>query len=187
MRAFIAVELPQQVRAELVAIERELATSQADVTWVKEGNLHVTLRFLGEITEAQRQAIELLLHAIASRTDPIQLSLSPLGAFPSTSSPRVIWVGIGQGQKELGQMAHDVEEGLERVGVPKEDRGFTAHVTLGRVRSPRNRAQLVAGLNTFVWKTPAPCWVDHLTFFQSTLTPAGPSYTPLAQPSFRNR
>lgn len=184
MRAFIAIELPPAVRAELWKIGRDLAASQADVTWVKEENVHLTLRFLGEITEVQRHVVESLLQTLASRTDPIQLELSHLGAFPSMTAPRVIWVGIGQGEKETGRLAGELEGGLTRLGFAKEDRGFSAHVTLGRVRSPRNRAQLVARLKDVSWNAPQPFRADHLTLFHSTLSPAGPTYTPLAQPLF---
>jgi 2'-5' RNA ligase len=184
MRAFIAIELPGPVRAALVSLQRQLAQAEADVKWVEEDNLHVTMRFLGEISEDQRQAIERLLGEVAGRTPRLQLSLSHLGAFPSASSPRVIWVGVGQGSEALSRIAREIEEGLSALHLPREPREFAAHLTLGRVRSPRNRAQLSHRLKELVWKPPAPFEVAHLTLFQSTLTSSGPLYTPLAKPAF---
>lgn len=184
MRAFIAVELPQEVRAELAKLQGQLARAQADVKWTEEDNLHVTMRFLGEITEEQRQAIEQLLGTITGRMTPIRMSLAQLGAFPSVSSPRVIWVGMGQGHEELSRIAIELEEGLSVLRVPKEERKFLAHVTLGRVRSPRNRAQLAQAIQELIWHPPEPCWATHLTLFQSTLTSSGPIYTALAKPPF---
>lgn len=185
MRAFIAIELPAAVRQALVKVQEELAQARADVKWVEEDHLHVTMRFLGEITAPQRQGIEGCLHDVASRFRTIQLSLSSLGAFPSPSSPRVIWVGIEQGKDELARLAQELERQLEGLEIQKEERGFVAHVTLGRVRSSRHRAQLTSQLNGLTWRPPEPFWADHLAFFQSSLTSAGAVYTPLATAPFR--
>jgi len=181
MRAFIAIELPQAVQAALADVQRELAKAQADVKWVEKDHLHVTMRFLGEITEEKRQAIERFLDTIASHTRPISVSLSHLGAFPTVSSPRVIWAGIGQGSDALEQIARELEGGLRTLHLPGEDRAFAAHVTLGRVRSSRNRAQLVSRMRELAWSPPGPFAAGHLTLFQSTLTGSGPIYTPLAK------
>jgi 2'-5' RNA ligase len=185
MRAFIAIELPEAVQSELARLQGQLAKAEADVKWVEEDNLHVTMRFLGEIPEPQRQAIEQLLSRIASHTDRIPLSLSHVGAFPSLSAPRVIWVGIEQGSEALSQMAREIEEGLQTLDLPKEDRAFAAHVTVGRVRSFRNRAQLTSRLKEVVWEPPEPFVVAHLTFFQSALIGSGPIYTPIARLPFK--
>ena len=181
MRAFIAVELPPSVQGELVSLQRDVAKSGADVKWVEKDTLHVTMRFLGEITEEQRQAIERLLEKVAGHTGPIQLGFSHVGAFPSSSSPRVIWVGIGQGSDLLTRLAAEIEEGLAKLTMPRADRDFAAHVTLGRVRSPRNRSQFAARIKELVWNPPATFVATHLTLFQSLLTRAGPTYTPLAR------
>ena len=181
MRAFIAVELPTSVQAELVALQRELRASGADVKWVEERNLHLTMRFLGEIPEDERQAVEQLLNRLARHTPVIQASLSDVGAFPASSSPRVVWVGIGQGSDALRRVATELEEGLALLRVRKADREFVAHVTLGRVRSSRQRAPLVSRLRDLTWKPPPPFWADHLTLFQSSLTGSGPVYTALAR------
>lgn len=180
MRAFIAIELPAPVRAALVKVQTDLAQAGADVRWVEEANLHVTMRFLGGITDAQRHAIEELVREVADRFDPIRLSLSHPGAFPSASSPRVIWVGVGQGQDVLERVASALEEGLSRLGLSPEERGFVAHVTLGRVRSSARRAPLSHRLTTMRWTAPEPFRANHLTLFQSTLTRSGALYTPLA-------
>lgn len=182
MRAFIAIELPEPVQAVLGQIQRELAKAKADVKWVEEGNLHLTMRFLGEIGQEQRRAIEPLLSRVAAATSPVHLRYSSLGAFPSVTSPRVVWVGLEAGPGVLAPFADRLEEGVVELGFPHEERAFTAHVTLGRVRSPRNRAGLANQLNAFVWSAPpAPFVATHLTLFHSILSPAGPTYAPLAR------
>ncbi len=184
MRAFIAVEIPDTIQATLAALQAHLAQARADVKWVERDNLHVTMRFLGEITQDQRHAIEQLLSKIAASRPPIRVHLSQLGAFPSAGSPRVIWVGIGQGQEELGRIAGELEDGLAALHLPSEDRPFVAHVTLGRTRSPRHLAQLASLLKETTWILPEPFVIGHLTLFQSTLSPSGPIYTILAKPLF---
>ena len=181
MRAFIALELPATVQAALAGLQRELAGAKADVKWVREEQLHVTLRFLGEITEPQRQTVEGLLREAAGRHERFQAGLSRIGAFPTTSAPRVIWAGIEAGRVEMERLARDVEEGLSRQGFPAEDRPFVAHVTLGRVRSSKNLPQLATTLKQASWTPPPAFPVDHITLFQSALSSAGPTYTPLAK------
>src|SRR3989338_10233288 len=101
MRAFLAIELPEAVRARLAALQRDLASAKADVKWVDPNHLHVTMRFLGEIAEPQRQAVAVLIERVAGATAPMRLQLVELGAFPSPSAPRVLWVGIQEGREAL--------------------------------------------------------------------------------------
>ena len=186
MRAFIAVELPDAVRSELARLQAELARAQADVKWVEESNLHVTMRFLGEITEAQRQAIESLLAGVARSRAPIDAALSEVGTFPERGMPRVIWVGIGQGADQLSRLAEEIERGLVALSIPDEERRFVAHMTLGRVRSPKAGDVLRQRLTQTRWMPPAPFRIERVTLFQSTLGRTGPVYTALARAYFKS-
>ena len=181
MRAFIGIALPQAVRSSLAALQQQLAESQTDVKWVEEPNLHVTMRFLGEIDDAQRQTIEQALGIIAHGVKPFDLSLSRLGAFPSLGSPRVIWVGVGQGHEELTQIAKRLEERLVAAGLSGEDREFVAHVTLGRVRSSHHLGQLARSLKSAQWQAPPPWTTTALTLYKSELSSSGPRYMVLAE------
>ena len=184
MRAFLAVELPEDIRRALAQLQRRLAESHADVKWTEEANLHITMRFLGEISQEQREAVEQLVARLAQRHHGQPVSLSQLGAFPSVSAPRVIWVGVGEGKLWLHQVASQVEDGLGDLGFAKEERAWTAHVTLGRVRSPTRRADLAARLRPTIWEPSHAFRVTHLTLFQSTLTGSGPIYSALARAPF---
>ena len=180
MRAFIGISLPQPVRVSLTLLQRQLAESQADVKWVGEEQLHVTIRFLGEIDEPQRQAVEEALTAAASRVAPFSFSLSRVGAFPSLASPRVLWVGIDQGQARLAGMAKELETRLNALEFPGESRTFVAHVTLGRVRSTRRVKELTRCATATAWRAPSPWPATSITLYQSALSSAGPRYTVLA-------
>ena len=180
MRAFIGISLPQPVRASLSLLQRQLAASRADVRWVEEAHLHVTLRFLGDIDESQRRAVEEHLTAIASRIGPFPLSLTHVGAFPSFASPRVVWVGIGHGAERLAGMVEELEGHLTALGLSGESRTFVAHVTLGRVRSASHVSELARCATTTAWQPPPPWTATSITLYQSALSSAGPRYTVLA-------
>jgi len=173
------------IQARMAEAQRMLAEAGADVKWVEPHNLHLTIRFLGEIDEPQRRAVEALASRVASRTAPTLLQLSQVGAFPSLRAPRVVWVGIDEGREPLVRMAEQLEEELVRAGFQQEARAFEAHATLGRVRSGRRRTELVERLTQFAWPSaPEPFVADHLTLFQSVLSPSGPTYLPLARFAF---
>lgn len=184
MRAFIALELPPDIRHALHQLQQALAISRADVKWVEEANLHLTMRFLGEITQEQRHHIEAVLRAIAGHTRRLCVQLGEVGAFPSVSSPRVMWVGFSQGAEAVTALAREVETGVVSCGVAPESRPFAPHVTLGRVRTPRHRAQLIERLRQIAWQPPASFCLDGVTLFQSTLLSSGPRYAALVRPAF---
>jgi 2'-5' RNA ligase len=184
MRAFIAVELPEAVRAALTRVQRALAASGADVKWVEPENLHLTMRFLSEISEGQGEAVKQLVERVAAGTPPVTMSLRELGAFPSMEAARVIWVGVEEGKDKLTRLAEQIEEGCRASGLPAEERPFAAHVTLGRVRSSKRRRELSDALARLAWEAPPPWDARTLTLFQSVLSSSGPRYTPLLQVPF---
>jgi 2'-5' RNA ligase len=184
MRAFIAVELPEAVRAALAHVQQALAASRADVKWVEPENLHLTMRFLGEISDAQGEAVKQLVERVAASGPPVTMNLRELGAFPSVGAPRVIWVGVEQGRDDLTRLAEQIEEGCRGLGLSAEPRPFAAHVTLGRVRSPKRRRELSDALARLTWEPPPPWDARALTLFQSVLSSSGPRYTPIVQAPF---
>ena len=181
MRAFLAVALPEEARRSLTKLQETLAQSRAEVKWVEPPNLHVTLKFFGEVTDEQRQAIEGLLRRLAHQEGPFGLALDGLGAFPSLTAPRVIWVGLAEGTQALARIAGAIEREGAAMRLANEERPFAAHVTLGRVRSPRTRQALVQRLHASAWRPPTPWPVASLRLYQSILTPGGPRYSVLAE------
>ena len=180
MRAFLGIALPKSVQESLAALQGELATSRADVKWVEPANLHLTLRFLDEISDAQCHAIEALLARIATHEEPFSLRLEGVGAFPSVDAPRVIWVGLAEGREVVARMAAAIEQEGAAIPLRREERPFSSHLTLGRVRSPKQHDALTQRLRTTMWQLPPPWRVSKLTLYQSVLSPAGPRYTVLA-------
>ena len=188
MRAFLGISLPEQIRASLVTLQEQLAESQADVKWVAPEQLHVTLKFLNEISEERTQQVTQFLRSIAQKTPAFMLQLQDLGAFPSVSDPRILWVGVREGGVAVVALAAAIEEQCRAYRLKREDRAFSAHATIGRVRSPRRREALVQRLRETTWDAPASWRATSVTFYQSVLGQAGPTYTvlaelPLASPS----
>lgn len=185
MRAFIAIELSNEIRGSLAQIESHLKYSGADVKWVEKDNIHLTLKFLGEITEEKSEKIKYILDEIAKQTKPFELSLkiseegsAPfLGAFPNLDHPRVIWVGLDKGAAESRLAAEKVDDALLKIGFQKESRPFAAHLTIGRVRSPKNKEALKEKISNLQFKAYSLQLIDAITLFQSSLTPKGPIYT----------
>ncbi len=181
IRAFIAAELPESIRREVSQLQARLKATGADAKWVETGNLHLTLKFLGNIEESQVEPLKTALGAAAQRVAPFSIQVEGIGAFPGTTSPRVVWVGISQGEEALIQLAQVVEEVCAGLSFPKEERPFRGHLTIGRVRSREQLAGLIRELQVEEFKASAAAPITRLVLFQSALSPKGPIYTPRAQ------
>lgn len=180
IRAFIAVELPDPLRQAVATLQTTLRAMGADVTWVEPVNLHFTLKFLGNIEENRVEALQEPLVEAARGHASFRLQVEGVGAFPGTRHPRVLWVGVTQGQEALAALAQTIESACRSLGFPTEARPFAAHLTIGRIRSPERLAPLVTQLPAVEFPGGPPAPVDHLTLFQSLLSSRGPTYKPLA-------
>lgn len=184
MRAFIGIALPEEVRALLRELQRRLQEPGADVKWVEPENLHVTVKFLGEITDAQRHTIDAWLARIGEATTPFPITVGGVGAFPSLQAPRIIWVGMQEGSERLLQVVERIEAEAAASLPPQEARRFAAHVTLGRVRTGRGGEAFGRALRELKDSPPLRWHADRLTLYQSTLTSEGPRYLVLAEARF---
>ncbi len=184
MRTFIAIELPKEIKDALARLQEKLKSTGADVKWVEPDNIHLTLKFLGEIDEQKLDKIALILENIAKDKSSFHICISSIGAFPRNSSPRVIWVGIDKGDKETKEIAKQLEEKIQKIGIPKEDRSFSSHITIGRTRSALNLQKLVQELKTLendLGIKGMEFDATKITLFKSTLTPKGPIYEVLKE------
>jgi len=179
IRAFLAIDLPAGLRSGLAQVQEELKKSAADVRWVPVGNIHLTLKFFGNVPEADLDAISRAVHAAAEQQAPLQLQVTRAGAFPSLKSPRVVWLGLGGDLIPLTQFFHRLEKAFAALGYPPEGRAFNPHLTLGRVKSPAGRERLARMLEKLPPLEWPPFKVKEVVLFRSTLTPQGSIYTPL--------
>jgi RNA 2',3'-cyclic 3'-phosphodiesterase len=142
IRTFIAVELSGTVIARAQEAIRLLKTSGAEVGWVDRAQMHLTLKFLGNVTEIETPEICRVVAEAAAGVEPFEIVFRGLGAFPRVSEPRTIWLGIDQGQGELLELHAAIEEALKKeMGFGKENRKFHPHLTLGRLRKESDPAR----------------------------------------------
>jgi len=188
MRTFIAIELPDQIKSSLTKLVEQLKTTGADVKWVQPQNIHLTLKFLGERDDKKVKQITEILDEVAKNHKAFEIQINSLGAFPNLNSPRVIWVGLDKGDTETKEIAKDLEDLICKVGIPKEDRAFSSHITIGRTRSPMGKEKLTQAITILgekVGKENLIFTAGTITLFKSTLTPKGPIYEALKVASLK--
>lgn len=183
MRLFIAVELERELRERAATIAERIArelgpSAHRGISWVRPDRMHLTIRFLGEVDQAAVPELRTRLAAPVA-VPAFRLTVSGVGAFPPSGPPRVIWLGIVEGQAELRQLHDALEARLAGLNVEREDRPYRAHLTLGRVKAPLAPSARAA-LARVSADALGSCTIDHATLFESRLSPAGPSYTALA-------
>jgi RNA 2',3'-cyclic 3'-phosphodiesterase len=178
MRLFVAVNLPAEIRQGLGEVQDRLRSAQADVSWVRPENIHVTLKFLGEVDEKRLPSIRGVLADVALAGVSFPMEVAGVGSFGGRV-PRVVWVGVRDGAQPLTHLARQVEGVLARLGFPKEKREFTAHLTLGRVRSTRNAEGLLAKLQEAREERIGTLTARAFELMQSELRPSGSVYTML--------
>jgi 2'-5' RNA ligase len=169
-RLFIALSLPEEIRAELGRTREQLASRRDRVTWVPDAQLHLTLRFLGETDESRIPELESCLDALAERHKAPALRLGLPGIFGAPEAPRVLWVGLQGELAGLESLVRELESRLRRLGLPPADKGFKPHLTLGRVKACR--ADLAAAHLAYP-PLPLAVRLRELLLVESRLRPSG--------------
>jgi 2'-5' RNA ligase len=183
LRCFIAVTLPGPLKKDVGDVIRKLRESGADIKWVPDENLHLTLKFLGETEEERLDEIKGALYKKLSHYAPFYIKIAGVGYFPGGRNPRVIWVGIEE-RGPLADICTDVENAMVKFGYPREERPFSPHLTIGRVRSPKRVAEVIKRLDEFHAVAFDEFVVKGVTLMKSELKPGGAEYSGLAEISF---
>lgn len=178
IRAFLAIDLPASLRPVLSRAQEELKKSGADVKWVPPGNIHLTLKFFGNIPEDQVEAIAQAARSVAAAQAPFALMITDAGAFPSPKNPRVVWLGVEGDLAVIRDFHRRLEAAFAPLGFAPEDRPFSPHLTLGRVKSPAGRPELTRRLVTLPSPDCTPFKVSEVILFRSNLSPKGPRISP---------
>jgi 2'-5' RNA ligase len=181
IRTFVAIDLPVALVRQVAELQRQLRDRAREagvrIGWVPPPNMHLTLKFLGNIQPETVPAISDKLRELLAPVAPIKLAVEGLGAFPDAGRPRVLWAGLSGELEALSTLAEGVDRTLEALGFNKESRPFHAHVTLGRVKGGP-AGQLLVGLED---PRPGQFTVREVVLYQSELQRQGASYTPLAR------
>jgi len=182
MRLFVAIDLPPAV---LDALERlgSCLRPLARISWTRRDNWHLTLKFVGEWPEGRVGEMEAALRPLAGRA-PIPLEVCGLGFFPNARAPRVLWVGV-EAPPSLAQLARDTEEALAALGIERERRPYSPHLTLARIKEPVR----LDGLHDAIARLPSAEFgsftAESFCLYQSVLQPGGSVYTRLAEFPFQ--
>ncbi len=186
LRCFIAIEIPEAIRKSIADIIDSLKKSGSDVKWAADENIHITLQFLGKTEEALIPTIKEALVKILSPYFPFYIKITNVGCFPNERRPRVIWVGIEEPQA-LIHLHEDIADELVKFGYQKEERGFTPHVTIGRVKSNKNMNELLKRLEELRAMRFSDFEAQNITLMKSELKPSGAKYYGLAEIPFGRR
>lgn len=183
VRCFVAIDLSPAIREAVARAQANLhhAARRADVRWVDPSGCHVTLKFLGEVAEANVEAVERALACVIAGHPALTLDVERLGGFPSVRRPRVVWAGLTGNLEQLGRLAGAIETSLAPLGFPPETRPLRGHITLARVRSPHGLGRLVRALEVAAGTQLGRWTVHEVVLYRSHLRPTGAVYEPLAR------
>lgn len=177
IRSFVALPLPDETRRALADL-RAAAPAGAPVRWVAAGSIHLTLKFLGEVEGERLDAARRALASFPWNLGAFAYTLAGVGGFPSLSRPRVLWVGVTEGAGRLVELADAVERALGPLGFPREERAFSPHLTIGRVKGPGPAGWATAFARAARFG-PEEVPATEVLLYESKLLPSGARYTPL--------
>lgn len=181
IRAFVAVLISDDLKRKIGIVQEDFKITAPKVKWVTPDNFHVTMKFLGDIETDQIEQISAKLADAAMSVEPFELELAGVGAFPNNKRPRTVWAGISSGAERLEILARNIDEQLEELGFPKEDRPFRAHVTIGRVREERDAGKLPQMLHEVDAGKFGSIRVASVALMKSDLRREGPIYTMISE------
>lgn len=184
MRCFVAIELPEAVRTGLMDFVRRAGAPRDGLRWCVANQLHVTLRFLGELSPAAVERAAVIVREVSAACRPFEIEVRGLGCFPPHGPPRVLWCGVDDRGEGCAGWVRSAEPRWREVGVPEEKR-FSAHVTLARVRAPPGSDRALEIVRAAGPPAPAQVRVASVTLFESRLERTGAVYRPIVTAPLR--
>lgn len=179
IRTFIAFELPESIAQLAADLQVRLKSHGLKLRWVQPQNIHLTVKFLGDVAEGRiADAVE-AMQSSALNTVPMTVSAQGLGVFPGIRKPRVVWFGLGGQTDLLAELHRLLEDGLEKRGFARERRPLRPHLTLARIKQALDTRRLQESLQDVGAYHPVEFQLTELTLFKSDLRPQGALYTPL--------
>jgi len=179
LRLFVAMDVPDGLRQSLGKAMEETAASATGLQWVRPENVHFTMKFLGNVEEEKLPALKKSLRDLADSQAATDISIGGYGVFPSARRARVFWLGLKDGTEQLKELARKLDKRMARLGFPAETRPWAAHVTLARLRQPRDVTEMLEawedqpGIKETAWRG------EELVLYRSVLDRTGPVYAAL--------
>ena len=178
MRTFIAIDVSDEVRSAVGTFTSALKKEKARVSWVKPENVHITLKFLGEIDEEKIPEIIGALQECSKKQKPFEITIKGSGGFPNLKKPRIIWVGMTEGIEELKSLAGAADNELSKLGFEKEKRAFKPHLTIGRVKALIDNESFIKKIQSTEFYG-GRFTAGKISLMKSDLKPSGAEYTKL--------
>ena len=180
MRLFVAIELSESHRASLTNVQAKLSRRCDGVRWIPGPQLHMTVKFLGEVKDDDVPAVSKAVAAGAARAVPFEMEVGGCGCFPPRGAVRIVWVGVREASNALLECVESVSEELERMGFPTERKPFSSHITIGRVREDRSGGKLRSAVDECTFP-PLVQPVELVTLMSSVLSSKGPAYSTVSK------
>jgi 2'-5' RNA ligase len=181
MRLFIAIEIPDEIKKEMVKVQEQLRKANIDASWTRTDGMHLTLKFLGEVPETKIAEIVNGLQKAAEGIGPLKLSVSGVGTFPNPKNARVVWIGLAGDIEKLSRLQVAVENAMVLLGMAREERKFTPHLTLGRIKYIRSRDTWIKILEEIKDISLPGFEATSVSLMKSELKPSGAVYTEMGR------
>jgi 2'-5' RNA ligase len=185
IRSFIAIETPPDVKADIAKVQEGLRAAKADVRWESIEKFHITLKFLGNVEEPRLNSLADRLQEALGTFTAFNMTYQGVGCFPNQHHPRIIWIGAENEDGSLTKIQETTEEVAEEMGFQREERQFHPHITIGRVKGPKNLKALVSELGNASFNAHAAIIKDVL-LMKSDLKPTGSVYSVLRTYQLKN-
>lgn len=179
LRLFLAIDIPSNIREELTKIQSQFKSLDLDASWVRPGNIHLTLKFLGNTEPEKIPQIVEVMNTCVNSIGPFSLSLTKIGGFPNLNRPRVLWVGLADSQGSLVSAQKNIDRNLSRLGYDTDNKPFFPHLTLARFKSPKGGQEIKHKIASFNMDENKPFTITSIKLYKSELTPRGAIYTSL--------
>jgi 2'-5' RNA ligase len=185
MRTFIAIEIPGDIKQRMADVQATLRKAAVDASWPRSEGIHLTLKFLGEVPDAQVPDIAHALRTVVQGMSRFRLEIAGTGAFPNARNARVVWIGVKGDLEKLNGVQAAIEEAMVRIGMEREERAFKPHLTLARIKYTRSRESLLSALEQVKNIRLPEFEVRSVSLMKSELKPSGAEYTELARVELR--
>lgn len=185
IRCFIAIEIPEPIQEQLVRIQGTLRKQISKASWVKPGNIHLTLKFLGDVDPEDIESIGKAVEGVTKHHHSFSLHIGGVGAFPNLARPRVIWVGVKFGAERVSTLAQDINLALSTRGFSLDAKKFNPHLTIARLREKIDLKPYASQYRQYNRIHGAEMTVDTISLIQSRLHSRGAIYSTLQSYSLR--